>query len=46
MYESGISYIEAGYVPFHGVLEGIPDKVEYDLFLYHVSAIKRARADD
>jgi hypothetical protein len=46
VYESGISYIEGGHVPFHGVLEGISYKVEYYLFLYHVSAIKHARADD
>lgn len=29
--------IETGYVPFHGVLERITDKVEYDLFLRYVS---------
>jgi len=29
--------IEGGHVPLHGVLEGIPDKVEYDLFLRYVS---------
>jgi hypothetical protein len=40
MYESGISYIQAGYIPFHGVLEGIPNEVEYDLFLRHVNTIK------
>ena len=37
---------EAGYVPFHGVLEGISDKVEHDLLLHHVSRVKEIKAID
>ena len=38
--------IEAEYIPFHGVLEGIPDKVEHDLFLIYVSPWNQDRAND
>jgi len=33
--------IEAEYIPFHGVLEGIPDEIEHDLFLRYVSSRSR-----
>ena len=39
-------FIEAEYIPFHSVLEGIPDEVEYDFLLRYVSTWNRDRAND